>query len=160
MSVYSYAQTSSISVDNFRFQKAPLPSSFTRFAHKNFFSTEIIHTHMDFYSFRIYFLGGRWITWTYPSSRNNSPPRLPSISSKNAKHPVMILLERIITGCSIFHLSFQLIRLTSDLQSGLRSLTAACLHGNRRFPHRFPLPVHTGSCAGRRCSLRLPRSFP
>ena len=145
MEAYSYAQTSPISVDNFHFQKAPLPSSFTRFAHKNFFSTEIIHTHVDFCSFRIQF----------PFLALLSP----TTTTTNPKHPAWLSQEK---PCGVFniHLSFQLIRLKSVLQSGSRSLTAACLRGSRRFPHRFPLPVHTGFCADRRCSLRLRRSFP
>ncbi len=90
MEVHSYAQTSPISVDNFHFQKAPLPSSFTRFAHKNFFSTEIIHTHVDFCSFWIYFLVGRCITWTYPSLRPHFGPRTwipPTYSSFRIQSP-------------------------------------------------------------------------
>ena len=43
-------------VDNFRFQKALFPSPFTRFAHKNFFSTEIIHICVDFCSVRYHVL--------------------------------------------------------------------------------------------------------
>ena len=76
------------------------------------------------------------------------------------KTPCSDSLEKITTRCSTFHSSFQLIRLKSVLQSGLPLLTAVCLHGNRRFPHRFLLPVHTGFCADQRCSLRLRRSFP
>lgn len=40
-----------------------------RFAHKNFFSTEFIHIHVDFCAFMLYFLVGRWITWIYSSFR-------------------------------------------------------------------------------------------
>ena len=39
-------------MDNFRFQKALFPPTFTRFAHKNFFYTKFIHIHVDFCSFR------------------------------------------------------------------------------------------------------------
>lgn len=44
-------------MDNFRFQKALFPSTFTRFAHKNFFSTKFIHIDVDFCSFRYHVLG-------------------------------------------------------------------------------------------------------
>lgn len=90
MEAHFYAQVHPFSVDNSHFQKAPLPSSFTRFAHKNFFSTEFIHIHVDFCSSRLYFLVGRWITWIYSSFRPNFSPRAwipPTYSSFRIQSP-------------------------------------------------------------------------
>lgn len=73
MEANSYAQTYPFSVDNSHFQKAPLPSSFTRFAHKNFFSTEIIHTHVDFCSFQIQSPSQPPVTNNYRPQIQNTP---------------------------------------------------------------------------------------
>lgn len=83
MTTHSYAQTSPFSVDNFHFQKAPLPSSFTRFAHKNFFSTEFIHIHVDFCFLDIIFRMNANITVKF-------------------KTPRMASLKRSYTECSRF----------------------------------------------------------
>ena len=100
------------------------------------------------------------LMWISALSGSNSLPSSPlSPTTPKRKTPRAADLKRSHAGCSTF-IIFQFIRLRSVLRSVLRSLTAVCLRGSRRFPHRFPLPVHTGFCASRRCSLRLRRSFP
>lgn len=122
MEAYSYAQTSPISVHNFHFQKAPLPSSFTRFAHKNFFSTEIIHTHVDLFSgwkmdnldLSIFTTEFRSKSMDYsdlfifPDPITLLAPCHQQLHTTNAKHPAWSLSREALRGVQQFIYLFSL----------------------------------------------------